>query len=253
MRLRGKVAIVTGGAQGLGTAYASRLYEEGAKVVIADILETQGIIQSMDKRGGDGLALHTDVTDEESTKAMARRTIERFGRIDILINNAAITSRSGMTRKPFFEITAKEWDKVMEVNLKGVFFCCKAVYPQMKKQGKGKIVNVSSGTFFKGQPCFIHYVTSKGGIIGFTRALAREVGDDGICVNAIAPGFTFTESLKEKSQFSSRFNDEMVAGRCLKREELPEDLTGTVVFLASDDSDFITGQTIVVDGGSVVH
>jgi NAD(P)-dependent dehydrogenase (short-subunit alcohol dehydrogenase family) len=251
MRLEGKVAIVTGGARGLGKAYALRLCEEGAKVVIADILDANKIVQSIAKEEGEILALYTDVSEEESTKEMARKTIEYFGRIDILINNAAISTTTVM--KPFYEISAEEWDDVIRVNLKGLFLCCKAVYPQMKKQGKGKIINISSGTFFKGLPHFIHYVTSKGGIIGFTRALAREVGNDGICVNAISPGYTLTEVLAERPQYPEKFVKDIVSSRCFKRDELPEDITGTVVFLASEESNFITGQTIVVDGGSVFH
>lgn len=251
MRLKGKVAIVTGGARGLGKAYASRLYEEGAKVVVADILDATNVVQTIDKREGEALALYTNVSEEESTQEMARKTIEHFGRIDILINNAAISTT--IVKKPFCEISANEWDEVIQVNLKGVFLCCKAVYPQMKKQGKGKIINISSGTFFKGLPNFIHYVTSKGGIIGFTRALAREVGGAGICVNAISPGYTLTEVLTEKPHDPEEFVRDIVSSRCFKRDELPEDITGTIVFLASEESNFITGQTIVVDGGSVFH
>jgi NAD(P)-dependent dehydrogenase (short-subunit alcohol dehydrogenase family) len=251
MRLKEKVAIVTGGARGLGKAFASRLYEEGAKVVVADILDSTSVVQAIDKRGGEALALYTDVSEEESTQEMACKTIKHFGRIDILINNAAISTT--IVKKPFYEISAREWDEVIRVNLKGVFLCCKAVYPQMKKQRKGKIINISSGTFFKGLPNFIHYVTSKGGIIGFTRALAREVGDNGICVNAISPGYTLTDVLKEKPHDPEEFAREIVSSRCFKRDELPEDLAGTIVFLASEESDFITGQTIVVDGGSVFH
>jgi len=251
VRLKGKVAIVTGGARGLGKAYASRLYEEGAKVVVADILDATNVVQTIDKREGEALALYTNVSEEESTQEMARKTIEHFGRIDILINNAAISTT--IVKKPFCEISANEWDEVIQVNLKGVFLCCKAVYPQMKKQGKGKIINISSGTFFKGLPNFIHYVTSKGGIIGFTRALAREVGGAGICVNAISPGYTLTEVLTEKPHDPEEFVRDIVSSRCFKRDELPEDITGTIVFLASEESNFITGQTIVVDGGSVFH
>jgi 3-oxoacyl-[acyl-carrier protein] reductase len=250
MRLRNKVAIVTGGARGLGKIYAMHFLREGAKVVIADICEATWAEQLfIDQKMGDMLILHTDVSEEESTEEMARKTIERFGRIDILINNAAISAET----KPFYEISAKEWDKVIQVNLKGTFLCCKAVYPQMKEQGRGKIINVSSGTFFKGVPYFIHYVTSKGGIVGFTRALAREVGSDGICVNAIAPGYTVTDVMKEKPMFDEEFSKVNISTRCFKRAEVPEDIIGAVVFLASDESDFITGQTIVVDGGSVLH
>ena len=251
MRLKDKVAIVTGGAQGIGKAYAMRLSEEGAKVVITDILDAKTVQQEIEAKGGEALALYTDVSDEESTEEMARKTLERFGRIDILINNAAIFST--LETKPFFEISSKEWDDVMRVNLKGMFLCCKAVYPQMKKQGKGKIINVSSGVFFKGLTLFLHYVTSKGGVIAMTRALAREMGDDGICVNAIAPGYTVTEVLEDEAIHDDAFIKPVVESRCFKRHELPEDLTGTIVFLASDDSKFITGQTIVVDGGATLH
>jgi NAD(P)-dependent dehydrogenase (short-subunit alcohol dehydrogenase family) len=248
MRLKGGIAIITGGAQGIGRAYALRLSEEGAKVVIADIIDTKKAKQAIEKKGGEVMTLYTDVSSEESTKEMARKTIERFGRIDILINNAAFFAN--IVKKPFYDISSQEWDEVIRVNLKGTFLCCKAVYPQMKKQGKGKIINVSSGTFFKGGLNFIHYVTSKGGVVGFTRALAREVGNDGICVNTIAPGLTLSDIIKKQpmNQFTRTVNS-----RCFKRHELPEDLTGTIVFLASDDSDFITGQAIVVDGGSVLH
>jgi NAD(P)-dependent dehydrogenase (short-subunit alcohol dehydrogenase family) len=251
MRLDGRVAIVTGAAQGIGRAYAVRLAQEGAKVVVADILEGSGVQQEIASKGAEALALLIDVSDEQSTKEMAENTVKRFGRIDILINNAAIFAT--IKTKPFFQISAQEWDDVIRVNLKGTFLCCKAVYPQMKKQGKGKIINVSSGVFFKGLPLFLHYVASKGGIIALTRALAREVGDDGICVNAIAPGYTLSDAMKEKSIHDEEFINAVVGSRCFKRHELPEDLTGTMVFLASDESDFITGQTIVVDGGSVLH
>ncbi|MCJ7595633.1 MAG: 3-oxoacyl-ACP reductase FabG [Desulfobacterales bacterium] len=251
MKLAGKVAIVTGGAQGIGRVYAMRLSKEGAKVVIADILDGGRVEQEIVSEGGEALALKTDVSDERSTMEMVKRTIDRFGRLDILINNAAIFA--AIETKPFFEISGQEWDDVMRVNLKGMFLCCKAVYPRMKKQGKGKIINVASGVFFKGLPLFLHYVTSKGGVIGLTRALAREVGNDGICVNAIAPGYTVTEVMKEESIHDASFIDAVVMSRCFKRQEMPEDLTGAVIFLASDDSDFMTGQTIVVDGGATMH
>ena len=158
MRLDGRVAIVTGSARGLGKTYALRLSEEGAKVVIADVLAAKGVQEEIEEKGGEALALHTDVSEEESAKEMASRTIQRFGRIDILINDAAIFAT--IETKPFFDISAQEWDEVMRVNLMGIFLCSKVVYPQMKKQGKGKIINVSSGAFFKGLPYFIHYVTS---------------------------------------------------------------------------------------------
>jgi NAD(P)-dependent dehydrogenase (short-subunit alcohol dehydrogenase family) len=251
MKLKGKVAIITGGARGLGKAYALGLAEEGARIVISDILDTTKVKLEIEQKGGEALSLYTDVAEEESTKEMARKTIERFGRIDILINNAAIFASLG--KKPFYEISSEEWDQVLGINLKGTFLCCKAVYPQMKKQGKGKIINVSSSTFFTGVPYFIHYVASKGGIIALTRALAREVGNDGICVNAISPGLTVSEAVRGNPMYPEDYLRVATKGRCFKRDEIPEDLTGTIVFLASDESDFITGQTIVVDGGSVLH
>jgi len=251
VKLKDRVAIVTGGARGIGKAYVLRLAEEGAKVVIADIQDSKGVEQAVISKGGEALSLRTDVTDEESTIEMARMTVERFGGIDVLVNNAAYFA--DIIKKPFHEITGEDWDAVLRVNLKGPFLCSKAVYPQMKKQGKGKIINISSGTFFHGSTRFLHYVTSKGGIIGFTRAMARELGDTGICVNAIAPGYTETEILRERPQDPPEVIHSSVARRCFKRPEKPEDLTGALVFLASDDSDFITGQTIAVDGGAAMH
>lgn len=250
MRLKDKVAIVTGSAQGIGKAYAMKLSQEGAKIVIADILDAEGVQLEIEGKGGKAMAIHTDVSDEASTEEMAKKTIERFGRIDILINNAAMFAN--IVTKPFYEITPEEWDNVMSVNLKGIFLCCKAVYPQMKKQGKGKIINIASGVFFKGLPFFLHYVTSKGGVIGFTRSIAREVGDEGICVNSLAPGYTVTE-LSEESEHDQGVINAVLASRCFKRQATPKDLLGTLIFLASDDSDFITGQTIVVDGGATMH
>lgn len=250
MRLKDKVAIVTGGARALGRSYALRLAREGAKVVVADILDGRETVDEVGKDGGDALYIQTDVSSEESTKRMARQTVEKFGRIDILINNAAVFAT--LVKRPFYEIPAEEWDQVMAVNLKGPFLCAKAVYPYMKKQGKGKIINVSSGTFYKGLPHFLHYVVSKGGNVALTRSLAREVGDAGICVNTIAPGYTETEYLREHPQDPPQAMSANIAGRCIKRPETPEDLTGTIVFLSSDDSDFVTGQTIIVDGGSAL-
>ncbi|MDF1555306.1 MAG: 3-oxoacyl-ACP reductase FabG [Deferrisomatales bacterium] len=251
MKLQGKVAIVTGAAQGLGEAYALRFAREGAQVVIADIADGTAVARAIAEQGGEALAVRTDVTDEQSTAEMAAKTVERFGRIDILVNNAAYFS--ALVKKPFHEIGAAEWDAVVAVNLKGPFLCAKAVFPQMQAQGKGKIINISSGTFFKGLPHFLHYVTTKGGVVGLTRSLAREVGEFGICVNAIAPGYTETEILKEHPQDSEQVRAQIVASRCLRRPEVPEDLMGTIVFLSSDDSDFISGQTIVVDGGSALN
>ncbi len=251
MRLKGKVAIVTGGARGLGKAYALRFSEEGARVAVADVLDASRVAREIVEKGGDAIALHTDVSAEQSVNDMVAKTVERFGKIDILVNNAAIFA--DVLKSPFHEMPVEEWDRMMGINLRGTFLCCKAVYPQMKKQGKGKIINVSSGTFFSGNPYLIHYVTSKGGVIAFTRALARELGDNGICVNAVAPGFTISEAIRENPTFPEQTRKMVASTRCFKRDEQSEDVTGTVLFLASDDSDFITGQTIVVDGGAAFH
>ncbi len=251
MKLVGKVAIVTGGAQGLGRAYALRLAEEGAKVVVADIGDGSGVCNEIIKKGGDAMATRTDVADEESTKAMAAATIERYGRIDVLVNNAGLFTT--VVKRPFYEIPVGEWDQVMDVNVKGTFLCSKAVYPQMKKQGKGKIINVSSATFMMGAPNFGHYVASKGAVVGLTRAFAREAGDDNICINAVAPGLTVSEIIRGNAKYPQQYLKMVASGRCFKRDEVPEDLTGAIVFLASDDSDFITGQTLVIDGGLVMY
>lgn len=252
MRLKDRVAIVTGGALGIGRAYALRLVEEGAKVAIADIAYEAAVTtaKEIENRGGTALAIRTDVADEASVGDMVRQTAERFGRIDILINNAALFVGL-FPRKPFTEITVEEWDRAMAVNIKGLFLCAKAVFPHMKAQGQGKIINISSSTFWTGTQDFLHYVTSKGAVIAFTRQLAREVGDYGINVNAITPGLT--ESEGAATVYTPERFDTAASGRCIKRRERPEDLVGTVVFLASDDSDFITGQTINVDGGYAFH
>jgi NAD(P)-dependent dehydrogenase (short-subunit alcohol dehydrogenase family) len=251
MRLKDKVVIVTGGGRGLGKAYAQRLAEEGARVAVADIIDSGDTKLSIEEKGGQVIAVVADVTNEDNVKELARQTIDRFGRVDVLINNAAIFA--DLSKKSFIDISVAEWDRMMSVNLRGTFLCTKAVYPQMKKQGKGKIINVSSGTFFTGVPGFLHYVTSKGGVVGFTRALAREVGNDGISVNAIAPGLTVNEAVLKSGMYPPEALKFVAGTRCFKRNEQPDDLVGTIVFLASDESDFITGQTIVVDGGAVVH
>ncbi len=250
MRLKDRVIIVTGSAQGIGRAYASRLSEEGAKVVIADILDSKPTADEILAKGRAALPLQVDVSSEASVEEMARKTIESFGRIDVLVNNAAVFGKIDL--KPFDQIPVAEWDLVMAVNVKGLFLCSKAVFPQMKKQGKGKIVNIASGTVFKGTPRFLHYVTSKGAVVAFTRALAREMGQYGITVNALAPGLTLSDAVKNHRQ-QMEYHQSVVQTRCLQRDEVPEDLTGTMVYLCSDDSDFTSGQTILVDGGSAMH
>jgi NAD(P)-dependent dehydrogenase (short-subunit alcohol dehydrogenase family) len=247
VRLGGRVAIVTGGARHIGAAYCRKLASEGAAVVIADILEAESVAQEIRSKGGRSLALVVDVSQEEDTNRMAAEAVKAFGRIDILVNNAAIFIN--IQRHPFYEITAEEWDRVSAVNIKGPFLCAKAVFAQMKEQRYGKIINISSSTAYWGTPNFLHYVASKAALVGMTRSLAREVGEYGICVNAIAPGLVEHEGQNAPKILT----DLQLKARSIKRLETPEDLFGTVVFLASSDSDFMTGQTIVVDGGSVFH
>ena len=252
-RLKDQVLIVTGGAHGIGLAYCEGLAAEGARVVVADI-DGQGadaVAASLGEAGHDALAVTTDVSQPESTDTMARLTMERFGRIDGIINNAAIYQRPAVTRGPFEEIPVEEWDRLMGVNLRGVFLCCRAVVPHMKAQGSGKIVNISSGTVFNGSTQMLHYVTSKAGVIGLTRSLARELGAYNINVNAIAPGLTVSMDDDDEDKLL-RFETRMQA-RSLKRLEGPQDLVGAVLFLCSTDSDFMTGQTMVVDGGAQMH
>ncbi len=247
MRLGGKVAIVTGGARHLGAAYARTLAREGAFVVIADVLDGDRVVQDIRSGGGKALSLRVDVSNEDDTQRMAAETVKSFGRIDILVNNAAVFIN--LRRVPFHEISAAEWDRVSAVNIKGPFLCAKAVFPQMKEQRSGKIINISSSTAFAGTPLFLHYVASKAALIGMTRSLARELGEYGICVNAIAPGLVQHEGQNAPHEFT----EFQLKTRSLKRLELPEDLLGPLIYLASSDSDFVTGQTLLVDGGSVFH
>lgn len=242
-RLEGKVAIVTGAARGIGRAYCLAMAREGASIVAVDVLDATATKSAVEQLGVKSMALKTDVSSEEDTLLMAQRTIETFGRIDILISNAALSPE-----QPLEEITFSDWRKVMSVDLDGVFLCAKAVVPQMKRQKSGRIINIASSTVFMSFPNLTHYITAKAGVIGMTRALATELGDYGILVNAISPGLTQTER-------TVTVPDEVwgmqVAMQSVKRRESPEDLVGTAVFLASDDAAFITGQTISVCGGFV--
>jgi 3-oxoacyl-[acyl-carrier protein] reductase len=248
MRLLQKVAIVTGSGQGIGKAYARGFAREGAKVVIAELnSETAKQTEAeICKDGGRALAVVTDVSSEESTREMVKRVIGEFGRIDILLNNAA---HPPLPKKPWYEYTAEDWQKPLSVDLLGCFLCAKAVFPSMKAQRSGRIINVSSSTVLgnSGSGLRLPYVSAKAGVIGFTRALARQVGEYGINVNAIMPGSTLTERVKQRK--STDDIDRYISQRCLRRAGQPEDLMGIAIFLASEDSSFITGQAILVDGG----
>ena len=253
MRLKDRVAIVTGGGIGIGKAFCFGLANEGAKVVAADINfeGAKKVAQELEQQGKEALALSIDVTDEKKTLEMAQKTIERFGKIDILINNAALFSALGPGR-PWDTIDIDEWDRVMAINLKGLFLCSKAVVPHMKAQGKGRIINISSGLAYRGGVGKLHYITSKAGVLGFTRGLARELAGQNINVNNIAPGQTMSEGLLNRGDITHETSMKLYAQRCVQKDMYPEDLVGTAVFLASDDSEFISGETIVVDGGMAI-
>lgn len=245
--LQGRVAIVTGAAQGIGRVVAREMAREGAAVVIADIQEerAQRVREELASEGARVIAVRVDVREPQSVRAMVEAAVEAFGTVDVLVNDAALYS--GLQRKPFWEIEEAEWDAVMAVNVRGIFSCCKAVFPVMRERGYGKIVNFSSGSVYRARNQMAHYVASKAAVIGLTRALAREMGPYGIRVNAVAPGATSTEA--NQSISSAGFQQARAQDRCLGRVQVPEDVAGAVVFLASSLSDFITGQTLLVDGG----
>lgn len=249
-RLNGRVAIVTGAAMGLGAAYARGLAAEGAKVVLCDINDASTIAESINSSGGTAMATITDVSSAASVTALIEATQKAFGDVHVLVNNAAISST--LPFRPFYEIPSHEWDRVMAVNARGTFECAKAVAPIMRRQRYGKIINIASGTAFKGIPGLMQYTASKGAIIAMTRVMARELGADNICVNCISPGFTPTESVIDNPAYEQNLAAAL-ASRALPRDETPADLVGAVVFLASAESDFITGQTLPVDGGSVLN
>ena len=249
-KLDGKVAIVTGAGRGIGVEYAKVLAEEGAMVTVSDIVDPTTTVNIIKQAGGKAMGIECDVTKPDQIESMVSKTVEAYGKLDIMVTNAALFA--DLQQKSFLEIDEAEWDRVMQVNTRGVFSCVKAAVPEMKKNGYGKIVNIASGTVFKGTPMLLHYVSSKGAQVAFTRALAREVGDDGITVNCIAPGLTMSEKVIDDDQWIA-VKDGNTASRAIKREQVPEDLIGTLVFFASSDSDFITGQTLVVDGGSAMH
>jgi NAD(P)-dependent dehydrogenase (short-subunit alcohol dehydrogenase family) len=250
MRLSGKVAIVTGSARGIGQQLITRLAREGAKVVAADVLDCGETAARVKAVGGQITTICTDVSKSDSVRNMAEKAMDAYGRIDILVNNAALLVKM----KPFDQIPEEEWDRLFSINMKGVWLCSKAVYPYMKKQGQGSIINISSGTILEGVPGIAHYISAKAGVWAFTRSLAREVGPSGIRANSITVGFTPTESCK--ATFTDPAMLEMalkhnIESRIIQRDMSPQDLEGVITFLASEDSAFISGQNINVDGGRV--
>jgi NAD(P)-dependent dehydrogenase (short-subunit alcohol dehydrogenase family) len=245
--LDGKVAIVTGGAQGIGKAIADGLAAEGARIVVADLARAEEAAAAYDA----GVGLTVDVSREDEVERMVRETVERCGSIDVLVNNAGLYASLAM--RPFTQIPLEEWNRVMEVNVASMFLACRAVVPVMRERGGGKIVNISSGTPFRGVPFLLHYVTSKGAIVALTRALAKELGKDGIHVNCVAPGFTMSDGVKAQPEVIEKLRDVSIAARTIQRDQVPEDVAGAVVFLCTPAADFVTGQTMVIDGGQYFH
>jgi NAD(P)-dependent dehydrogenase (short-subunit alcohol dehydrogenase family) len=249
-RLSGTAAIVTGAAQGIGATYAKALAAEGARVSLCDIDAPDAVVQEIRAAGGEAIGRVCDVIDPHSVAALVAATEQAFGGVQVLVNNAALFGK--IAQKHFAEISSQEWDRVMTVNTRGPFECVKAVLPVMRRQRYGKIINIASGTVFKGTPMMLHYVSSKGAVVAMTRAMARELGEDGICCNALAPGLTLSDTIKGRNDYGA-MRTLNIASRALKREETPDDLVGALIFLASHDSDFMTGQTMLVDGGSAMH
>ncbi|MEE9549369.1 MAG: 3-oxoacyl-ACP reductase family protein [Candidatus Binatia bacterium] len=244
MRFKDKVVIITGGGGKLAKVYAMAFAREGAKLSLPDVVSADPVVKAIQDQGGEAMSVQCDVADESSVNAMVEATVKRFGGVDILVNNAAyfMTVKKG----PFWEMAVEEFDKAMAVNVRGVWLCAKSVFPHMKGRSKGKIINISSGVALNGNPNYIHYVSSKGAVISMTRAMAREVGQYGICVNSVAPGFTLTEGRRVDPEYERRRNQQ----RCFQRSQVEEDVLGTVLFLASSESDFMTGQVLCIDGGS---
>jgi 3-oxoacyl-[acyl-carrier protein] reductase len=253
MRLKDKVTIITGAAHGIGKAYAKRFAQEGAHVVIADIDAGGGeaTAKAIIDAGGSAWSRSTDVRSLANLQGLMQETVKRFGRIDVLLNNAAIYVTQKLWKGAVEDLDLDEWDRVIEVNLKGVFLCSKAVIPIMKQQRSGKIINIASGTFFSGSGNMPHYTTAKGGVVALTRVMARQLGEWNINVNCMTPGSTMSEDAVTEDVLKRRENS--VGKRAFKRVETPADIVGTALFLASSDSDFITGQLLVVEGGGVMH
>ena len=250
--LEDKVAIITGAGRGIGRAFALRFAEEGAKLLLPDIsLErAESAAKEIRAKGGEAVAMETDISDENATQKMAENVMQLYGKVDILINNAAMWY--GIDARPWDAWTVEEWDKTFAVNVRGTWLCCKAIAPLMIKQSKGKIINIASDIAkIPAAQFLLAYACSKGAVYTLTHSLARALGPSGINVNAIAPGLTATEAALTKSDIEHAI-ESTIKAQCIKRREETKDLEGTAVFLASADSDFITGQIIIVNGGNVM-
>ena len=249
--LTGKVAVITGAAQGIGFTFAKALAAEGVKVVIADISDPSNAVAEIKAAGGEALGIVTDITDNDSLENMVKKTEAAFGHVNILINNAAFFGT--LKLNSFWDIEEGEWDLVMKVNVRGPFQTTKALLPSLRKSGEAKILNIGSGTTFRGAPMFMHYVTSKGAVMTMTRSMARELGPDNINVNQIAIGFTASPNVLTNEDYMTNFVKPTLASRIFQRDMIPEDIIGAMLFLTSSASNFMTGQTINVDGGAVMH
>jgi NAD(P)-dependent dehydrogenase (short-subunit alcohol dehydrogenase family) len=245
--MKGKVALVTGGSQGIGRAIADGLAEAGARIVVADLAGAEAAAAEFPE----GVGITADVANEDDVARLVDDVVEQCGSIDILVNNAGLYASLEM--RSFEQIPLDEWRLVMDVNVASMFLMCRAVLPVMRQGGGGKIVNISSGTPFRGVPFLLHYVTSKGAIVALTRALAKEVGKDNVLVNCVAPGFTMSAGVEAHPEVVEKLQAVSVAARTLQRDQVPEDVVGAVVFLCGDGSNFVTGQTIVIDGGQYFH
>lgn len=250
-RFADRVAIVTGAETGIGKAIAQKLAAEGAAVVLADINDAEAVASELRSAGHRALALRADVADEQSVQALVAGTVAEFGQVDIVVNNAAIAAKIEL--RPFEQITVAEWRRMQDVNAMGPFLLARAVSPHMRQRQYGRIVNVTSGTAFKGAPFMLDYVSSKGAVMTMTRALAREFGKDFVTVNAVSPGYTLSEGNLANEKFLASYREAAINTRSLPRDGWPADIVGAVAFLASDDAAFISGQILAVDGGSVYH